>query len=405
MNNSDVPQKLNKTLESIHEIMQEEIFPLEQEFLNHRTGFRDLHPRLELVRQHVKDQGLWAPYLPEEYGGMGLTLSEFAHISEELGRSPIGHYAFNCQAPDIGNIELLLEYGNPQQKETYLKPLAAGEIRSCFSMTEPEYPGSNPTWMATTAEKVDGDYVINGHKWFTSSADGSAFAIVMAVTNPEAESRHQRASMIIVPTDTPGFHLVCNTPVMGDTGEDHASHGEIRYVDCRVPQSNLIGPEGAGFLLAQARLGPGRIHHCMRWIGICERAFDLMCERAATRMVAPGRTLGSQGMVQSWIAESRAEIDAARLLVLNTARKIDSEGSWAARDEISIIKFYVAGVLRNVLDRAIQTHGGLGVTDYTPLAFWYRHERASRIYDGPDEVHKMSVARHILARYGQGSKG
>jgi acyl-CoA dehydrogenase len=399
--NFAVSDKLQTTLEEIREVMQEHVYPLEKDFLNHKIGFQELTPTLDAVRERVKERGLWAPFLPKDYSGMGFTLSEYAHISEELGRSPIAHYIFNCQAPDVGNMELLIKHGNDPQKEIYLLPLTRGEIRSCFSMTEPDFPGSNPTWMETSAVKDGEDYVINGHKWFTSSADGSQFAIVMAVTNPEADNRYKRASMIIVPTDTPGFNLIRNTPVMGEPGEGHASHGEIIYEDCRVPQANLLGPEGEGFTLAQERLGPGRIHHCMRWIGICERAFDLMCNYAVTRQVAPGRPLSQLGPIQNWVAESRAEINAARLLVMETARNIDIRGAKAAREDISVIKFYVAGVLQNVLDRAIQVHGGLGMTDYTPLAYWYRHERAARIYDGPDEVHKWSLARRILQRYAE----
>lgn len=391
--------KLEITIKAIHEIMEQEVLPLEEDYLSKGIRFRVMLPRLQQIRSSVKERGLWTPHLPKVYGGMGFTLAEYAHISETLGRSPFGHFVFNSQAPDVGNMELLIDHGTDAQKQTYLTPLVNGDIRSCFSMTEPEFPGSNPTWMGTTAEKDGDEYVINGNKWFTSSADGSEFTIVMAITNPKADSRHKRASMIIVPCDTPGFKLERNTPVMGEPGEGHPSHAEILFEDCRVPQANLLGPEGEGFTLAQERLGPGRIHHCMRWIGICERAFDLMCERAATRFVAPGRTLGSQGVIQNWIAESRAEINAARLMVLQTAHNIDTQGTYVARDDISIIKFFVAGVLQKVLDRAIQTLGGLGVTDYTPLAYWYRHERASRIYDGPDEVHKMAVARRILKRY------
>jgi alkylation response protein AidB-like acyl-CoA dehydrogenase len=334
-----------------------------------------------------------------EYGGMGLSLSEFGRVSEELGRSPLGHFVFNCQAPDSGNMEILAEFGTEQQRETFLLPLVAGDIRSCFSMTEPDLPGSNPTWMATTAVKEGQHYIIDGHKWFTSAADGAAFAIVMVVTNPQAEKRHDKASMIIVPTDTPGFNLVRNISVMGKQGDDYPTHCEIRYEECVVPAENLLGEEGAGFAIAQERLGPGRIHHCMRWIGICERAFSLMVARAATREVAPGKTLGMQGTIQDWIAESRAEINASRLLVLDAAARIDRQGVRKARVEVSIIKFYVAGVLQRVLDRAIQVHGALGMTDDTPLAFWYAHERAARIYDGPDEVHKMVVAREMLKAY------
>jgi alkylation response protein AidB-like acyl-CoA dehydrogenase len=267
-------------------------------------------------------------------------------------------------------------------------------------MTEPEHAGSNPIYMSTTAVKDGADYVINGHKWFTSSHDGSAFAIVMAITNPEADKPHHRASQIIVPTDTPGFRRIRNIKVMGDAGEDYFSDAEVVYENVRVPQSNLLGKEGDGFALAQMRLGPGRIHHCMRWIGICERAFDLMCRRAATRELAPGKLLAEKQAVQHWIAESRAEINAARLLVLDAAAKLEAEGTYGARVDIALIKFYVAGVLDRVVDRAIQVHGGLGMTDDTPLSYAYRHERAARIYDGPDEVHKSTVARQVLKEYG-----
>jgi acyl-CoA dehydrogenase len=390
-------EDIQRMVKTVRDFMRKEVFPLEGDFLN--TSFKDMLPTLAEKRARVKAMGLWNPHLPEEYGGQGLSLLEFAFIGEELGRSPIGHYLFNCQAPDAGNMEILIKYGTPEQKERFLKPLVDGEIRSCFSMTEPGYPGSNPVWMGATAVKEDGDYVINGEKWFSSGADGSAFSIVMATTNPEAESSYLKASMIIVPTGTPGYRLVRNTSVMGETGSDYASHGEVEFVNCRVPQGHLLGPEGAGFVIAQERLGPGRIYHCMRWIGICERAFDLMCTWAARRQVAPGKPLGTRQIVQAWIAESRAEINAARLLVLSTAWKIDREGSYAARDDISLIKFYVARVLQDVLDRAIQVHGGMGMTDNLPLAYWYRHERATRIYDGPDEVHKVSVARHILREY------
>jgi alkylation response protein AidB-like acyl-CoA dehydrogenase len=266
-------------------------------------------------------------------------------------------------------------------------------------MTEPDRAGSNPVWLSTTAVKDGGEYVIDGRKWFTSSADGAAFAIVMAVTDPDAAKPHARASMIIVPADTPGFRIVRNISVMGEPGEDWFSHAEVEYDGVRVPVETRIGAEGAGFLLAQERLGPGRIHHCMRWIGICERAFELMCRRAATRELAPGEPLAAQQSVQHAIAESRAEIDAARLLTLDAAARIDARGARAARVEISTIKFYVAGVLQRVLDRAIQVHGALGVTDDTPLAWWYRHERGARIYDGPDEVHKSLVAREVLKPY------
>jgi alkylation response protein AidB-like acyl-CoA dehydrogenase len=329
---------------------------------------------------------------------MGLSLYQHGQVSEILGRSLLGHYALNCQAPDAGNMEILIEHATPGQKEEYLVPLLAGEVRSCFSMTEPENPGSNPTWMSTTATKDGDDYIITGSKWFSTGAEGAAFAIVMAITNPRAD-KYLRASQILVPAGTPGFHLVRKTSVMGERGAGWASHGEISLDNVRVPQSNLLGPEGMGFMIAQQRLGPGRIHHCMRWIGICERAFDLMCQQAVRRQVAPGRALAEQQTIQNWVAESRAEINAARLMVLDTARIIDEKGQYAARDEVALIKFHVAGVLQRVLDRALQAHGALGMTDETPIAFWYRHERAARIYDGPDEVHKRSVAKRILQKY------
>ena len=253
--------------------------------------------------------------------------------------------------------------------------------------------------MDTRAVLEGGQWVVDGHKWFTSAADGAAFAVVMAVTDPDAPP-HLRASMIIVPCDTAGFELVRNIPVMGHAGEGWPTHSEIRYTRCRVPEESLLGGRGAGFALAQERLGPGRIHHCMRWIGICERAFELMCQRAAERELAPGKPLATQQTVQQWIADSRASIDAARLMVLHAAWKMERVGQREARVEISTIKFFVANVLQDVLDKAVQVHGALGVTDDTPLAYWYRHERAARIYDGPDEVHKTVVARRVLRGFG-----
>lgn len=391
-------QNLQTILATTREFLQTEVYPLEHNFL-HRP-FRDLLQVLASKRQRVKDLGLWAPHLPAAFGGPGLSLVEFAHIGEELGRTPLGHYLFNCQAPDMGNMEVLMEHATPEQKEQYLFPLVSGDVRSCFSMTEPEHPGSNPTWMSTTATSDGDDYVINGHKWFTSSADGAAFAIVMAVTNVEEQNPYKRASQILVPTSTPGFEIVRNISVMGEEGSDYASHAEVRYENCRVPRSNLLGREGEGFRIAQERLGPGRIHHCVRWIGIAERAFDMMCSYSARRELSPGVLLCSRQSVQEWIADSRAEINAARLLVLQTAERIVAEGASSAREDISLIKYFVAGILQRVLDRAIQTHGALGLTDDTVLAYWYRHERAARIYDGPDEVHKTVVARGALRKYG-----
>ncbi|HEX2692070.1 MAG TPA: acyl-CoA dehydrogenase family protein, partial [Kofleriaceae bacterium] len=327
---------------------------------------------------------MWGPQLPQELGGLGLGLVEHGLVSERLGRTPLGHYVFGAQAPDAGNIEILHKYGTPEQKAKWLEPLASGKIRSCFSMTEPENPGSNPTMLSCRAVRQGDEYVIDGHKWFTSAADGAAFAIVMAVTDPSA-SPHSRASMIIVPTSTPGFELARNIKIMGDEGSGWGSHAEIWYKNVRVPAGN--------------RLGPGRIHHCMRWIGICERTFDTMCRHITRRKIDDEKTLATRQIAQAWVAEARAEIEAARLMVLHTAWTIEQKGFSAARDNVSLIKFYVADIMMRLVDRAIQLHGALGITSDTILAHYYVHERGARIYDGPDEVHKVAVSKRILARY------
>jgi alkylation response protein AidB-like acyl-CoA dehydrogenase len=389
-------EKTATMLGMIREFVDNELLPMEESFL--RQPFRQLLPEIEKKRAKVRQMGLWAPGHPKEYGGMGLGLVDLGLVSEALGRTPLGHFVFNCHAPDAGNIEILHLHGTDEQKARWLKPLVDGEIRSCFSMTEVEMPGSNPVMMETTAVKDGDDYVINGQKWYTTAADGAAFAVVMAITNADAP-RHHRASMIIVPIDTPGFDLVRNINVMGHTGEDWSSHAEILYHSCRVPQSNLLGPEGRGFVIAQERLGPGRIHHCMRWIGICKRSFDLMCGRATSRPIASGRTLADQDVIQTWIAECAADIEAARIMVLHTAWKIEQHGWKEAREDISMIKFVTANTMQRVVDRALQVHGGLGMTDDTMLASFFRHERAARIYDGADEVHKLSLARRILRQY------
>jgi alkylation response protein AidB-like acyl-CoA dehydrogenase len=387
----------DKALELVpryRDFLEKYIIPLEQGAIY--GSFKAHLPALHALRARAKEMGLFAPHLPVSHGGLGLSLVEFASISEVLGTSPLGHYVFNCNAPDIGNMELMHQFASPYLQETYLRPLERGEIRSCFAMTEPEHAGSNPVHMSTTAVREGDEYVINGHKWFTSSADGASFAIVMAVTNPSEENKYARASMILVPLDMPGYRRIRNISIMGDEGEDYLSHSEVEFVNCRVPVSHLIGEEGSGFQLAQVRLGPGRIHHCMRWIGICERALGMMCDRAIERELNPGHPLAMQQTIQNWIAESAAEIKASRLLVLNTAHKIEKDGAKAAKEDISTIKFFVSDVLMKVVDRAIQVHGGLGITDDTLLSFWYRHERGARIYDGPDEVHKTVLAKSIL---------
>jgi acyl-CoA dehydrogenase len=391
-----VSEKMQIILSMIDEFVINELIPLEKDYL--AGHMKVLMPALAEKRTMVRQMELWAPLHPVELGGMGLPLTESALVFEALGRTPLGLYAFGCQAPDAGNIEILHKYGTLEQVETFVRPLVAGDIRSCFSMTEVDMPGSNPVMMKTTAVKAGDDYLINGQKWYTSAADGASFAIVMAVTNPEA-APHLQASMIIVPTDTPGFNLVRNIPVMGHAGEGYFSHGEILYQNCRVPQKNLLGREGHGFVIAQDRLGPGRIHHCMRWIGICNRAFDLMCGRARDRIIAPDRKLADKQLVQAMIADSAAEIQAARLMVLHAAWKIEQVGTKEARKDISMIKFVVANTMQRVVDRALQVHGGLGMTDDTIIAHFYAHERAARIYDGVDEVHRVSVARQILKTY------
>ena len=390
-------EALPQLLEKYREFVKEELFPIDLKVV--QGPFKSFFPILNELRAKAKELGLFAPHLSTQDGGVGLNLVQFAQVSEILGQSPIGHYVFNCAAPDIGNMELLHLFGTEAQQSTWLKPLQKGEIRSCFAMTEPEMPGSNPVHLGTIAHREGNDYVINGHKWFTTAADGAKFTIVMAVTNPEAENPYQRASMLLVPLDNPGYQLIRNIPIMGEAGEDYLSHGEVKFENCRVPGSNLIGKEGQGFALAQERLGPGRIHHCMRWIGICERVFDLMCKRAISRQLDPGKALAEKQTIQNWIAESRAEIKASRLMVMDTAQKMQELGAKAVKEDISTIKFFVADVLMKVIDRAIQVHGALGITDDTLLSFWYRHERGARIYDGPDEVHKSALARSILKNY------
>ncbi|HRI79357.1 MAG TPA: acyl-CoA dehydrogenase family protein [Cyclobacteriaceae bacterium] len=390
--------RLEELLPKVRSFVKEELLPLEAG--HHSRSAEETYRLLDEKREKVKTAGLWGLHVPKNEGGLGLTLCEFGQISEALAQTPFyGHYTFNCQAPDIGNMELLSKFGTAEQKKKYLHPLLEGKIRSCFAMTEPEFAGSNPTRLATTAVKKGNSYVLNGHKWFTSSFEGASFAIAMVVTNPELP-KHQRASMIIVPTNTPGLKHIRKIPIFGEAGGGWASHSEIRFENCEVPLANLIGAEGSGFKLAQERLGPGRIHHGMRWIGIAEKALDLMCRRAVSREIDENTHLGEKQFIQGFIAESRVEIDAARLLVLRTAANIDREGAAAMRFQISGIKLYAANMVLRVLDRAIQVHGAMGLTDGTMLATIYQHERGARIWDGADEVHKQNLALSILKEYG-----
>ena len=381
----------------ISKFVKEELHTLEPWILN--CDWSEKLPKLNELRDKVKFQNLWLPQIPREFGGLGLSNVQHGEISEILGASPYGHYVFNCQAPDAGNMEILIECGTKEQKEKYLKPLLEGKIRSCFAMTEPDFAGSNPVEMGTIATKDENNYIINGHKWFTSGFDGAEFAIVMLVSNPNSENPYKKASQIIVPTKNKGVEFVRNVQIMGHSGGGWESHSEIKFNNAIVPLTNILGSDGEGFSIAQKRLGPGRIHHCMRWIGICERSFDLMCKRAMSRKLAYGKKLADKQIIQNWISECRAEINAARLLVQDAAKKIDIHGAFKSRNEISIIKFYCANVLQKVVDCAIQVHGAKGVTDDTILAAYYRYERAARIYDGADEVHKSSLARQILKKY------
>ncbi|MDQ2629779.1 MAG: acyl-CoA dehydrogenase family protein [Actinomycetota bacterium] len=386
--------------ERVLDFMDAEIYPQERELmeaLDEEVGPGVPYPQnLGAIREKAKTEGLWNLFMPDERFGPGLKNWEYGLLCEEMGRSPMAApMAFNCAAPDTGNMEILAEHGTEEQRERWLEPLMEGRIRSCFSMTEPAVSGSDPTLLQARAE-LDGDeWVINGHKWFTSGAVGADLAIAMVVTDPDAHP-YARASMICVPTDNPGFNLVRPISVMGHDGGP--GHCEIRYEDCRVPKEFLLGERGAGFAVAQDRLGSGRIHHCMRAIGTAERAHEMMCRRANERS-AFGGPLGEKQFVQESIAASRMEIDQARLLTLYAAWKMDTEGKRAARQAISAIKIVAANMVMDVLDRAIQVHGSLGMTDDTPLAIMWRFSRMLRLADGPDEVHKMVLARRELNRW------
>ena len=376
-------------LDRTNAIMREHIYPAEAEY-SEDHGLPEA--RMRALQAVVKREGLWAPHLPKEAGGLGMGIVTLGLMNEVLGRSPIAPRAFGTNAPDTGNQEILWMFGTPEQKEKYLTPSVAGEIYSAFAMTEPEYSGSDPVEMGTTAV-LDGDeWVINGHKWFTSSGSRAAFLIVMAITEPE-RAPHERASMIIVEKGTPGFNLIRDVPVMGD---HFGAHSEIRFEDCRVPAKNLLGQRGAGFLLAQARLGPGRITHCMRWIGVMTRSFEMMLDYAGKR-VTRGKKLAEFDAIQSFIADSWADIQTSRLLTLHAAWQMDQGDQ--ARTEISLIKFYGANALQRVIDRAIQVHGALGFSKDTPLEAYYREARAARIYDGADEVHRQVVAKRLLKAF------
>ncbi len=389
-------------LERVRAFSEEHVMPHESELLTALD--EEVRPgvpypaQLVEIRERAKAEGLWNLFLPDEEYGPGLTNWEYGMLCEEMGRSQVTPMAFNCSAPDTGNAEILAEHGTAEQRSRWLDPLLDGTIRSCFSMTEPETSGSDPTGLAARAELGDGEWVVNGHKWFTSGYNGAEVAIAMVVTDPDA-APHKRASMICVPIDTPGFVGVRPVSVMGHDGGP--GHWEVRYEDVRVPEGNLLGPRGAGFPIAQDRLGPGRIHHCMRAIGSAERAFELMCERAQRRESFGGK-LADKQFVQDFVAKSRMEIDSARLMVLHAAWKMDTEGKREARQEISMVKVIAAQMHQEVVDRAMQVHGALGMSDDVPLSLAWRQGRWLRIADGPDEVHKVSIARRELNRFKPG---
>ena len=382
-------------------VVERDVVPVEADLmraLDSEVAPGVAYPRgLAELRARARGEGLWNLFLPDRERGAGLGSSDYAPLCELMGRSPVAPMVFNCAAPDTGNIEILLEQGSPEQRERWLEPLLEGSIRSCFSMTEPGTAGSDPTGLSTCARLDGGEWVIDGHKWFTTGALGAAVVIVMAVTDPDA-APHRRASMILVPIETPGLELVRPLAVMG-----HAAgpgHWEIRYEGCRVPASNLLGERGAGFQVAQDRLGPGRMHHCMRALGGAERALELMCRRASSRQ-AFGGPLADKQFIQDFVARSRIELEGARLIVRHAAWKMDVEGKRAARNEISMAKVVAANVHQDVLDRAIQVHGALGVSDDSPLALMWREGRWLRLVDGADEVHKMAIARRELRRFAE----
>src|SRR5271163_2165269 len=394
--------EFEEKLEWMRGFVRAEVFPLETLDLT----YDQVRVLIRPLQEQVKAEGLWAAHLPPALGGMGFGQVKLGLMHEILGQTPYGPVVFGNNAPDSGNAELLAAgmemTGHEQEyiRERWLQPLLDGTIRSGFSMTEPETAGSDPRLLKTRAVKDGGEWVINGHKWYTTNGSVADILVVMAVTNPDIHP-YQGSSMFVVPADTPGVNIIRDVGSMDDP-ENHygrfGNHAEIRYDDVRIPAEHLIGPEGSGFLLAQARLGPGRIHHCMRWLGQSQRAFDMMCERAVSRFTH-GSLLSEKQTVQNWIADSRAEMHAARLMTLHAAWKMDQVGASASRDEIAMIKYYGAAVLHNVIDRAIQTYGSLGYSSDMPLESMYRSARAARIYDGPDEVHRQTVARHALKNY------
>jgi acyl-CoA dehydrogenase len=386
--------------ERLSAFMDEQVYPAEEVYERQLRESGDPHHQpqiMEELKTRAREAGLWNMFLPDPEQGAGLSNSDYAPLAEILGHSHIASEACNCAAPDTGNMEVLHQFATPEQSERWLTPLLEGEIRSAFAMTEPDVASSDATNIALRIERDGEEYVLNGRKWWTSNAlhPNCKIMIVMGKTQPDAP-KHRQQSQILVPLETPGVRIVRGLPVFGYY--DHEGHAEVEFADVRVPASNLIAGEGDGFMIAQARLGPGRIHHCMRSIGAAERALEAMCRRAVSR-VTFGQPVATRGNVQDWIAESRIEIEMARLLTLKAAWLMDTVGNRHARTEIAAIKVAAPNIALKVIDRAIQVHGGGGVSDDFPLAWMYAHLRTLRLADGPDEVHKLSIARRELAPY------
>ena len=398
--NFDYSEKVRRLRTRLEAFMDELVYPNEKTYKEQleATGNRWTVPQvMEGLKREARGAGLWNLFLPDSEYGAGLTNLEYAPLCEIMGRSPIAPEVFNCNAPDTGNMEVLVRYGTPEQKVRWLEPLLRGEIRSCFAMTEPDVASSDATNIRARIQRDGDEYVINGRKWWsTGAADPRCeVAILMGKTDPEAP-RHEQQSMILVPLDTPGVNIERTLPVFGYDDAPHG-HAEISFNEVRVPASNMIWDAGKGFRIAQGRLGPGRIHHCMRLVGAAERAIELMCGRVKRRE-AFGKALAEQGVIRAWIADSRIEIEQARLLTLKAAYMMDRVGNKEARAEIAMIKVVAPNVALRVLDRAIQAHGGAGVSDDLPLAYFWASARSLRLADGPDEVHRASVARLELEK-------
>jgi acyl-CoA dehydrogenase len=398
--NFDHSQRVLELRARLKAFMAEHVYPNEKVFEEQLEASENRWtvPRImEELKAEAREAGLWNLFLPESEYGVGLTNLEYAPLCEVMGRSPIAPEIFNCNAPDTGNMEVLVRYGTPQQKERWLEPLLRGEIRSCFAMTEPDVASSDATNIRARIERDGNEYVVNGRKWWSTGAGDARceLAIVMGKTDPSAP-RHEQQSLILVPLDTPGVQIERTLPVFGYDDAPHG-HAEISFNGARVPDSNIIWGEGKGFRIAQGRLGPGRIHHCMRLVGVAERALELMRERVKERE-AFGKPLAEQGVIMEWIADSRIEIEQARLLTLKAAYMMDTVGNKEARAEIAMIKVVAPNAALRVLDRAIQAHGGAGVSDDFPLAYFWASARTLRLADGPDEVHRAQVARLELKR-------